>query len=187
VPVNAAVTAPLSRSGGAMAFGGGLGESALTATEIVEAWIKKVTGSAIADKDVHVQSVIGQDGVDAAGCGLAMAVSALSALHGVAARQDTVLIGGLTITGAVTAVKGITQQIESAVDTGYTRVVVPSANANDIMLSPVYRKRVEIVQVRGMLEVLDDVLAGKGKDKVLREVLDSGATGGSPVRVTARP
>ncbi|MEA3191312.1 MAG: ATP-dependent Lon protease [Thermoplasmata archaeon] len=186
VPVNAAVTAPLSRQGGLMAFGGGLEGSAPAETEIVEAWLKKVTGTTVADSDLHVQSVIPQDGVDARGCGLAMAVSALSAVHGVEVRQDTVVIGGLTVTGAVKAVKGITQLIESAVDSGFARVVVPTANANDILLNPVYRSRVEIVQARGVLEVLEDVLVGKGKDKVLREVLGAGVTGGSPVRVATR-
>jgi ATP-dependent Lon protease len=186
VPINAAVTAPLSRQGGMMAFGGGLEQSATAETEIVEAWLKKVTGTAVADRDVHVQSGVAQEGVDARGCGLAMAVGALSAVHGVPVRQETVVIGGLTVTGAVKAVKGITQLIESAVDSGFTRVVVPAANANDILLNPVYRRRVQIVQARGVLEALEDVLAGKGKEKLLREVLDSGATGGSPVRVSAR-
>ena len=186
VPVNATVTAPMSRHGGDMVFGGGLGDSALAETEIAAAWLKKVTGKTVADNDVHVQSAIPQDGVDGRACGVAMAVSALSALHGVPVRQDTVVLGGLTVTGAVTSVKGITQLIESAVDAGYTRVVVPVANANDILLNPVYRARVEVVQAKGLLEVLDDLLVGKGKDKVLREVLDSGATGGSPVRVTTK-
>jgi Lon-like ATP-dependent protease len=184
VPVNAAVTAPLSRHGGSIAFGGGLEESAPAETEIVGAWLQKVTGAAVADNDLHIQSVIPQDGVDGRACALAMAVSAVSALRGVHVRQDTVVVGGMTVTGQVTTVKGITQLIESAADTGYARVVVPQGNASDIMLNPVYRRRIEVVHVRTVHEVLDDVLVGKGKEQVLDE-LESGAT--TVQRATARP
>ena len=99
VPIASAVTPPLSRAGGRIAFGGGIEDSAKVQAELVEALLKTFAGTEVHDKDIHVQSVIAQDGVDANASGLAMAVSALSALEGVAVRQDTVLIGALTVNG----------------------------------------------------------------------------------------
>jgi len=178
VPITAAVTSPLSRHNGHIAFGGGLETSAKGQTEIVQTLLKKLGGTDAADRDIHVQSVIGQDEMDATACGLAMAVSALSALEGVAVRQDTVLAAAMTVTGKMRAVAGITQVIESAVDAGHTRVVVAESNRNDIMLNPVYRQRVEIVYAHELAGVLADVLMGPRKKEVLQRVQEAGLTNG---------
>jgi Lon-like ATP-dependent protease len=167
VPIASAVTPPLSRSGGRIAFGGGIEGSAKVQTELVEALLKTFAGADVGLKDIHVQSVVPQDGVDAGASGLAMAVSALSALEGVAVRQDTVLIGALTVTGELSGVRGVTQQVESAVDVGYARAVVPEANRNDVLLNPLYKDRVSITYARHLTEALEEVLVGPRKDEVI--------------------
>jgi predicted ATP-dependent protease len=96
-----------------------------------------------------------------------MAVSALSALEGVAVRQDTVLIGALTVGGELRGVRGVTQQIESAVDVGYARAVVPEANRNDVLLNPLYKDRVALVYAKTLTDALEDVLVGPRRDDVL--------------------
>ncbi len=167
VPISSAVTSPLSRGGGAMAFGGGIDESARSQTEIVSALLKRVAGAEVSNRDVHVQSVIAQHGVEANASGLAMAVSALSALENVPVRQDTVLIGALTVTGQIRAVKGITQMIETAVDAGYDRVIVPAASEDDILLNSVYKSRVELVPMTDLHQVVEDTMTGTGKKRVI--------------------
>jgi Lon-like ATP-dependent protease len=167
VPIASAVTPPLSRSGGRIAFGGGLESSAKVQTELVEALLKTFAGDDVGTRDIHVQSVVPQDGVDASASGLAMAVSALSALEGVAVRQDTVLIGELTVNGELRGVRGVTQDIEAAVDVGYSRAVVPEANRNDVLLNPLYRDRVAITYARHLVDALEDVLVGARKDEVV--------------------
>ncbi|MEK6974746.1 MAG: ATP-dependent protease LonB [Candidatus Thermoplasmatota archaeon] len=167
VPIATAVTPPQSRHGGQINFGGGIERSAKTQDEIVEALVKTIAGDTILSNDIHVQSVVPQEGVDATACGLALAVSALSALEGVPVRQDTVLIGGMTVTGELRAVRGVTQVIETAVDSGYTRAVVPEANRNDVLLNPVYRNRIEVVFADHLMGALDQVLAGARKQAVI--------------------
>ena len=167
VPIATAVTPPQSRHGGQINFGGGIERSAKVQDEIVEALVKTIAGDAILSNDIHVQSVVPQDGVDANACGLALAVSALSALEGVPVRQDTVLIGGMTVTGELRAVRGVTQVIETAVDAGYTRAVVPESNRNDVLLNPVYRNRVEVVFADHLMGALDQVLTGARKGAVI--------------------
>jgi Lon-like ATP-dependent protease len=167
VPIASAVTPPLSRSGGRIAFGGGIEDSAKVQTELVEALLKTFAGESVMGKDIHVQSVVQQEGVDANASGLAMAVSALSALDGVQVRQDTVLIGALTVSGELRPVRGVTQQIESAVDAGYGRAVVPEANRNDVLLNPLYKERVAIAYAKDLAGALEEVLVGPRKELVL--------------------
>ncbi|HUR26348.1 MAG TPA: ATP-dependent protease LonB [Candidatus Thermoplasmatota archaeon] len=189
VPIASAVTPPLSRSGGRIAFGGGIEGSAKVQAELVEALLKTFAGDAVVEKDIHVQSVVAQEGVDANACGLAMAVSALSALDGVAVRQDTVLIGALTVNGELRPVRGVTQQIESAVDAGYGRAVVPEENRNDVLLNPLYKERVEITYAKDLVAALEGVLVGARKQQVIEGLRDLArpANGHSKRRVLAEP
>jgi ATP-dependent Lon protease len=167
VPIASAVTPPLSRGGGRIAFGGGIETSAKNQAELVEALLKTFAGESVMGKDIHVQSVVAQEGVDANACGLAMAVSALSALDGVQVRQDTVLIGALTVNGELRPVRGVTQQIESAVDAGYGRAIAPEENRNDVLLNPVYKDRVEILYAKNLAGALEEILVGSRKEIVL--------------------
>jgi ATP-dependent Lon protease len=144
IPINAAITSPLHRNQGQIHFGGGLAESAKAQAENATAILKTVAGESVNSKDIHVHSIVNPDGVDAEACGLAMVAAALSALDGVPLRQDTLLLGGLTVAGALRPVRGVTQAIEAAVNAGHTRAVVPEANRNDVLLNPDYRARVQI-------------------------------------------
>jgi Lon-like ATP-dependent protease len=173
VPVAAAVTSPLSRSGGALEFGGGLDAAARNQTETVGTLLKNLVGHTIADKDVHVQSLVRQDGVDSEGVGVALAVAAVSALEGVPVRQNTIVVGGLTVNGELRPVRGITQKIEAAIEAGYTQAVVPEGNRTDVLLNPIYRERVEVHFAHTLLEVLDRVFVGPRKKEVLARLARS--------------
>ncbi len=179
VPIACAVTPPISRHGGQIAFGGGIEQSARQQTEIVEALLKRIAGNEISDKDIHVQSVVPQEGVDANSTGLALAVSALSSLEGIPVRQDTVLIGGITVTGELRAVRGITQQIETAVDVGYARCIVPETNRNDVLLNPTYKTRVEIIFANDLVGALKHCLEGPRANGIAQHLAGLAATGGN--------
>ncbi|MEK6985418.1 MAG: ATP-dependent protease LonB [Candidatus Thermoplasmatota archaeon] len=187
VPIASSVTPPISRSRGEIVFGGGIEVSAKMQTEIVEALLKRIAGSTIADKDIHVQSVVPQESVDANATGLALVVSALSALEGIPVRQDTVLIGGITVTGELRAVRGVTQQIETAVDVGFTRAIVPATNRNDVLLNPTYRGRVEILFANDLVEALGSCLTGPRAGAVATRLAGLAATGGNGHTGRAEP
>ena len=170
VPINAVATAPIHKSGGRIVFGGGLSASAASQAEATTAILQAVGGEATANHDIHIQSLVSQDGVEGDACGLAMVASAFSALEGAPIRQDTMLLGSVTVGGALRPVRGVTQQIEAAVDAGHNRAVVPEANRNDVLLNPHYRERVE-------------VLFAKTVDEALGHVAAAGATAGLRARL----
>ncbi|MBI2078319.1 MAG: ATP-dependent protease LonB [Euryarchaeota archaeon] len=170
VPIASAVTTPLNRSVGQLMFGHELDRSAGRQDETVAALLKTVAGDVTSAHDVHVQSTISLEGVDAHASGLAMAVSAVSALFKVPVRQECVLIGSVTVNGEVRAVKAVTQAIEAAVDTGYTVAIVPEANRNDVLLNPAYRSLVNVEFVEHLQDALDIVLSGDKKKEVLQRM-----------------
>lgn len=167
VPIASTVTSPLSRSGGHLAFGGGIETSAKSQTETVGALLKGFAGDLIASRDVHIQSLVPQEAVDSEGTGAAMAVAAVSALEQIPVRQDTIIIGGITVNGEIRAVRGVTQKIEAAVDAGYRRAVLPLTNKSDVLLNPSYRTKVEILHVSHLVDILDHVLVGPKRGPLL--------------------
>lgn len=175
VPIATVITSPLSRAAGRIAFGGGIEESAKAQCQTVAAVLQGLTGDAVANRDVHIQSAVAQDGVDADGCGLALAVSALSALQDLPVRGDTILIGAITVDGSLRAVRGVTQQIESAVDAGFARAIIPSANRNDVLLNPTYKDRVQITFAKDLKQALEAAtILGPGAVRVATKATGAG-------------
>jgi ATP-dependent Lon protease len=154
VSVNAIATAPIHKSGGRIVFGGGLAESAATQAEAATAILEAASGEAASSHDLHIQSLVSQEGVDGTALGIAMVAAAFSALEGVALRHDTALLGGVTVGGALRPVRGVTQMIEAAADAGQKRAVVPEGNMNDVLLNPAYRERVEVLYAASVAEAL---------------------------------
>ncbi|MES2154822.1 MAG: ATP-dependent protease LonB [bacterium] len=176
VPIAAVVTPPISRQGGHIEFGGGIEDSGKTQCQTVASLLKTLAPDVISTSDIHLQSLVPQEGVDATACGVALAVSAISALRKLPVRQDVVLIGGLAVGGGLRAVRGVTQQIESAVDNGYNHVVVPSANRNDVLLNQVYKDRVQISFV-GDLEAALALATNAPTVRVVPKARPKAATG----------
>lgn len=173
VPIASTVTSPLSRSGGHLAFGGGIEVSAKSQTETVSALLKGFAGDLIASRDVHIQSLVPQEAVDSEGTGAAMAVAAVSALEQIPVRQDTIVVGGISVNGEIRAVRGVTQKIEAAVDAGYRRAVVPATNRSDVLLNPAYRTKVEIVYAAHLVDVLQEVLVGPQRGPLMTRLTET--------------
>jgi ATP-dependent Lon protease len=188
VPIASTVTSPLSRSGGHLAFGGGIETSAKSQTETVAALLKGFAGDLIASRDVHIQSLVPQEAVDSEGTGAAMAVAAVSALEQIPVRQDTIVVGGITVNGEIRAVRGVSQKIEAAADAGYTRAIVPFTNRADVLLNSSYRAKVEILHASHLVDVLQHVLIGPQREALLARLTTTyakvrrHANGHSPAR-----
>ncbi|MGB1697016.1 MAG: ATP-dependent protease LonB [Thermoplasmatota archaeon] len=169
VPIVTAVSPPISLQGGHIGYGGGLEYSAKAQPGTVSTLVKKLSDNVTAS-DVHVQSAVPQDGVDAESCGLAIAISAISAIESAAIRQDTVLIGSIGVTGVLGAVRGVTQMVESASDQGYSVAIVPLANRNDVLLNATYKDKINVVFADNLHDALKEVLTGPKRAKILRKV-----------------
>jgi len=75
------------------------------------------------------------------------------------------------VRGEVLPVGGVTQKVEAAIEAGLKTVLVPESNAGDIVLDEEKRKRIRIVPVSNLFELLDHSLApGKGRQALLAKI-----------------
>ncbi len=171
VPVESDSTISSDRHRGGLFMGGGLEHSA-TLRDNVSAMVKRLRGHDMAGIDIHVQSLLQQEGATVDSLGAATAIACISSLEDLPVRQDTVIIGALAVSGRLRHVEGVTQMIEAASDVGYKTAVLPKANENDILLEHRYRGRIEIVLVDDLGEALHHVLkAPKHRIKLIEDAL----------------
>jgi len=194
LPVMAEITPALSQEEGRVYSTGQLQEMAEEAVDNVSAIIKKYSDENMSEKDIHIQFVqTGEGGVDGDSASITVATAVISALEDIPVAQDLAMTGSLSVRGDVLPVGGVTHKIEAAAKAGCSRVIIPKANENDVMIEDEYEEQIEIIPVSHISEVLDVALVGEPeKDslvdrlksitgKALEGSADSGtATGGSP-------
>ncbi|MDZ7730064.1 MAG: ATP-dependent protease LonB [Natrialbaceae archaeon] len=120
-------------------------------------------------KDVHIQFVqTGQQGVDGDSASITVATAVISALEGVPVDQSVAMTGSLSVRGDVLPVGGVTHKIEAAAKAGCSKVIIPKANEQDVMIEDEYKEMVEIVPCSDISEVLEVALTGEpAKDSLL--------------------
>ncbi len=159
VPVEADALHAVDKSRGGLFLGGGL-EKAAGVTNSLAATLKRMEGANASGMDVHVNAVLKERGADLEAMAAPAAVACISAVERLPVRGDTVVIGGLSITGKLRSVDGITQMIEGAADLGYKRAIVPTANQGDVLLEHRYRDAVEVVFVDDLEAAIKESFAG---------------------------
>ena len=151
---------------------GKLGEIAKEAMKNVSAIILKKFGKDLKDYDVFVQFLqTAGSGVEGDSASIAVALAIISAFSRVPVRQDTAFTGSLSVRGDVLAVGGVTQKVEAAVQAGIARVLVPKANEKDVLLSPEARKKIKVIPVATIGEVLKEGLLWTGKEAMLKKMM----------------
>ncbi|SDM63284.1 Lon-B peptidase. Serine peptidase. MEROPS family S16 [Halogranum gelatinilyticum] len=187
LPVMAEVTP--SQGPGSVIATGKLQEIAQEAVQNVSAIIKKLSGTGLNGKDVHIQFVqAGQGGVDGDSASVTIATAVISALEDLGVDQSTAMTGSLSVRGDVLPVGGITHKIEAAAKAGMKTVIIPAANLQDVMIEDEYKELVDIVPVTHISEVLKHSLEGSPDMDSLASrvaeftdtVLDGVGRGGSP-------
>lgn len=157
VAVEAAVVPALSRHGGAIVVGSGL-KSRATSVENVGAVLKLLKGGDIADHDIHVDATFAHTQATGEGIGMAAAVASVSALEVVPVRQDTVLIGDVTVGGTLRAVRATLQRVEAAALRGHKRAIVPESLKGSLLVDDHVRARIEIVYCETLGQALREAL-----------------------------
>ncbi len=151
---------------------GKLGEIAKEAVKNVSAIILKSFGEDIKEKyDIYVQflqTATEHGGVEGDSASIAVATAIISALKKVPVHQDTAMTGSLSVRGEVLAVGGVTQKVEAAIQANIKKVLIPKANEKDVILSKEMLRKVKIVPVSSISEVLKEALDWKGKENVLK-------------------
>jgi Lon-like ATP-dependent protease len=190
LPVMAEVTP--SQGPGDVIATGQLQEMAEEAVQNVSAIIKKFSDEDITEKDIHIQFVqAGEGGVDGDSASITVATAVISALEDVPVEQNIAMTGSLSVRGDVLPVGGVTHKIEAAAKSGLDKVIIPTANEQDVMIEDEYEDMIEIIPVSHISEVLEVALAGEPEKDSLVDRLKSitgkaleqrevGRSGGSP-------
>ena len=100
----------------------------------------------------------------------ALATSIISALHEIPVKQSIAMTGSLSVRGDVLPVGGVSAKVEAAIEAGLKKVIVPQSNLNDIILDPAKMKKIEIIAVSSIVDVLAEALNWKGKQEILKKL-----------------
>lgn len=184
LPIMAEVTPAQTKQGGRIIATGRLGEIAKEAVENVSALIKKYTGEDISNHDIHVQFVGSKEGTEGDSASISVATAVISALEDVEVDQSVAMTGSLSVRGQVLPVGGITAKIEAASEMGIKKVLIPKANMKDVLIEDKYVKKVEIIPVETLQDVLNQALVGTKKEGLLRKL--SSLVAKRPATITDR-
>ncbi|MBC8501210.1 MAG: ATP-dependent protease LonB [Nanoarchaeota archaeon] len=150
---------------------GKLGDIAKEAIKNVSAIIKKFFGEDIKETyDIYVQFLQTYEGVEGDSASIAVATTIISALKGVPIKQDFAMTGSLSVRGEVLPIGGVSSKIEAAIDAGIAKILVPRSNLRDIIVDADRLKKVKIIPVDNIFDVLKQALYWKGQEKILRKI-----------------
>jgi len=150
---------------------GKLGEIAKEAITNVSAIIKKYFGEDIKDNhDIFVQFLQTYEGVEGDSASLAVATAIVSALKNVPVRQDFAITGSVSIRGDTLPVGGVSAKVEAAIEAGIKNVIVPKSNIQDIVIDADKLKKINLIPVSSLLDVLENILYWNGNKDILKKL-----------------
>jgi ATP-dependent Lon protease len=150
---------------------GKLGDIAKEAILNVSAIIKKFFGTDIKETfDIYVQFLQTYEGVEGDSASIAVATSVISAFKKVPVRQDFAMTGSLSVRGEVLPIGGVTAKVEAAIEAGMKNVIVPKTNMRDIIIDKEKAKKIKIIPVETIQDVLKVVLDWDGKKDILKKI-----------------
>jgi Lon-like ATP-dependent protease len=150
---------------------GKLGEIAKEAVKNVSAIVKKYFGKDIKETyDVYVQFLQTYEGVEGDSASIAIATAVISALNKVPIKQNYAVTGSLSVRGEVLPIGGVSAKIEAAIDAGIENVIVPKSNLQDIIVDKKRLKKIKLISVENIKEVLFEILDWKGKEKIKKKI-----------------
>ncbi|MDD4331593.1 MAG: ATP-dependent protease LonB [Methanosarcinaceae archaeon] len=170
LPIVAEVTPAISGTEGRIIATGKLKIIAREAVQNVSAVIKKMTGTDIANHDVHIQFVGTYEGVEGDSASISIATSVISAIENIPIDQTVAMTGSLSVRGDVLPVGGVTYKIEAAAQAGIKKVIIPKANEADVLIEEAYRKKIQIIPVSSIAEVMEHSLVGPKKKGIIEKL-----------------
>ena len=171
IPIVAEVTPASSRSEGKFIPTGKLGKIANEAVKNVSAIIKKHMGKDVANYDMHVQFLQTYEGIEGDSASISVAISIISAMENIPVNQSVAMTGSLSVRGEVLPVGGVTSKVEAAISSGIRTIIVPENNRDDIYLSKDMLKKVEIIPVKNLAEVIKNAMKPSEKrDAIIKEL-----------------
>jgi ATP-dependent Lon protease len=156
-PIEAEITRGNNKEKRTFSATGKLGEIAKEAITNVSAIIKKKYGKDMSKYDVYVQFLQTYEGLEGDSASVAVATAIISALKKKSIRQDTAMTGSLSVRGEVLPVGGVSAKVEAAIEAGLKRVIIPSSNIRDVVLSKNKQNKIKIIPVKTINDVLKNV------------------------------
>ena len=170
LPIEAQVTAGGKKAD--FVATGKLGDIAKEAVKNVSAIIMRYFGEDIKETyDIYVQFLQTYEGVEGDSASIAIAVAIISSFKNIPVRQDTSMTGSLSVRGEVLPVGGVSSKVEAAIEAGMKQVIVPKSNMQDIIINPDKLKKVKIIPVETIEDVLKITLDWNGKKDVLKKIV----------------
>ena len=121
--------------------------------------------------DIYVQFLQTYEGVEGDSASIAVATSVISSLKNIPIIQDTAMTGSLSVRGDVLPIGGVSSKVEAAIEAGIKRVLVPKSNLQDIVIDKNKLKKIKIIPVETIEQVLKEALDWKGKENILKQIL----------------
>jgi len=154
---------------------GKLGEIAKEAVKNVSAIVMKYFGEDIKEtRDIFVQFLQTYEGVEGDSASIAVATSIISALKDIPVKQNVAMTGSLSVRGEVLPVGGVSSKVEAAIATGIKTIIVPKSNLQDIVIDKDELKKVKIIPVTSIEEVLEAALEWNGKKRIKEMIIKNG-------------
>lgn len=154
LPIEAEVAPASSRSEGKLIATGKLGKIANEAVQNVSAIIKRLSGRDISKHDLHIQFLQTYEGVEGDSASISVAAAIISAFESIPIKQNLAMTGSLSVRGEVLPVGGVTAKIQAAIKAGFSEVIIPKANIQDVVLPKHELKKIRIIPVRDLNDVL---------------------------------
>jgi ATP-dependent Lon protease len=108
--------------------------------------------------DFHIHILKGAIPKDGPSAGMTIAVAMVSSLLNSPIHSKTAMTGEITLTGDVLGVGRINEKLLAAHRAGFSKVIIPKENENDLVDVPdEVKKGLEIIPVRNMDEVIREV------------------------------
>ncbi len=170
LPIECEITPAQSRTHGRVVATGKLGTIAKESVSNVSAIFKKLTGKDIANYDIHIQFLQTYD-VEGDSASISVATAVISVLEGIPINQDLAMTGSLSVRGEVLPIGGVTGKINAAVDAKIKQVIIPASNLEDVVLHEEVARKIEIIPVKTIWDVLHIALKDcKKKEDLLKRV-----------------
>ncbi len=165
LPIEAEMAPAASRSEGKIIATGKLGEIAKEAVQNVSALIKKVSGKDVSKHDLHIQFLQTYEGVEGDSASVSVATAVISAAEGIPIKQSLAMTGSLSVRGEVLPIGGVSSKIQAAIKAGVKEVIIPKSNLEDIVLTTEELKKIKVIPVLTLNEVLANAFVDGNKTK----------------------
>jgi len=172
MPIEAEIAPAQSSAEGKLIATGKLGEIAREAVQNVSALVKKLSGKDISRHDLHIQFLQSYSGVEGDSASVSVATAVISALERIPVKQSLAMTGSLSVRGEVLPVGGVSAKVLAAINAGFKEVIIPKSNVGDIVLPDDSLKKIKLIPVSSIYDVLENAFSDCPEKKKLLADLD---------------